>query len=442
MTRSVHDVLAASDLLTADQLRAAAHLAEAEGIALPRAVVRAGLDEDELMSELSRALELEVLGTDTALYVPLPVRMCLVIDACRRHQAYPVALTDGTLTVAFVDPTDEANLRAVEKKVRCGLRPILLPPRLHRRHVEPARGDYVDVLDHAFRRFGEDGSVEDDLVTRAVCGTLWRELLLATSHPLVAMDAFYPVLARLSRDNWAAARIFPEPSGNYWDDLHAAILVALDDGILAGLGSSGIEPARIPGGLAGCYRFDGKDVTSILYLDPDGWFVHDENAHGWARILHAGAWMLGESGDLFLFGCMFQAFGGPLVRQWSTDTEEAIYRDRIFDDPPGDPPHPAVLVAGLRRQDRIDPVVGLPHPMGGSWLAHRLVARQPPFPVSDRDAWTPAGWIEVRRAAAETLGAGSGQAWSVVGVMRSVLAGEPGADLWCRRPISRCVMFV
>jgi len=103
-------------LLTTEQLNAALHEQRKWGGRLGRTVVELGFVTETHMAEvLGGQLKLEVVDLDT-LKVPPELPRNVRLDICERYGVFPVSIDQATrtLTVATADPTNIANLEAVQ----------------------------------------------------------------------------------------------------------------------------------------------------------------------------------------------------------------------------------------------------------------------------------------------------------------------------------------
>lgn len=114
--RRLGDLLLDARLLTTEQLNEALHEQRKWGGRLGRTVVELGFVTETAMAEvLGGQLQLEVVDLDT-LAIPPGLPRTVRLDICERYGVFPIALDPATrtLTVATADPTNIANLEAVQ----------------------------------------------------------------------------------------------------------------------------------------------------------------------------------------------------------------------------------------------------------------------------------------------------------------------------------------
>ncbi len=138
--RRLGDLLLDLRLLTTEQLNAALHEQRKWGGRLGRTVVELGFITEPQMAEvLGGQLKLEVVDLDT-LKVPAELPRLVRLDICERYGVFPVAIDHATrtLTVATADPTNIANLEAVQfaagMKVQAAVSTATAIERAIRRH--------------------------------------------------------------------------------------------------------------------------------------------------------------------------------------------------------------------------------------------------------------------------------------------------------------------
>lgn len=114
--RRLGDLLLDARLLTTEQLNEALHEQRKWGGRLGRTVVEMGFVTETAMAEvLGGQLQLEVVDLDT-FEIPPELPKTVRLDICERYGVFPIAhdAAARTLTFATADPTNIANLEAVQ----------------------------------------------------------------------------------------------------------------------------------------------------------------------------------------------------------------------------------------------------------------------------------------------------------------------------------------
>jgi type II secretion system protein E len=125
--QSLRDLLAASGLLTAEQLQQAVRESERSGDRLQTVVVRLGLaTEEQVLRYLAERLGLEYVRDVERLLNP-EVLLKVPSEFASRHQVLPLQQENGTLVVATADPLNVSALDDLRLVVNCEIRPVLAP---------------------------------------------------------------------------------------------------------------------------------------------------------------------------------------------------------------------------------------------------------------------------------------------------------------------------